>query len=450
VNGIVGTPQRLEHDKSTSADNQNEHPHPGSVPVNDINFEDCEADLVYRFQLLVTPAGGYNLDVWAGTQDCSQLSNRQSSSTAVCWPVTSAASNATVTPYTVDVYMRDIVSQVFQTTKSITYSSEAPESVCQLQTSTGSTAISLYFFYEQAENATGTDAVYPINVGLRAGDVQGDISAGVGDTLLIVNVPPTTDTTVQGWNVYCDPPPGEEGVAETVPVDAASNNGVCTPTVPDTGISALEDSSVDSSLEDGASEDAALVDSAAPVVLDDAGGNACGVALNDAQIPSPGGCSASSVLIPGGCNTSDTFTDDAGNTVFEEGGATATSTSTVEEGGTLSCSGGTMRLIPSKYICGTSSGTSTKINVEHLKDGYYYNISVGAVDALGNVGPLSNVVCGEPVPVNDFWKVYYEDGGRAGGGFCSAEGVGTPAGTGGLGVITVASMVAIVRRRRRK
>jgi hypothetical protein len=182
-------------------------------------------------------------------------------------------------------------------------------------------------------------------------------------------------------------------------------------------------------------------------MLDDAGGSTCGVPLNDAQIPSPGGCSASSVLVAGGSNLpASSYVDDAGQTIFEEGGS---SLSVVEEGG-AALSGGTMKLIPSKYLCGTSSVTSTKINVEHLKDGYYYNIAVGAVDALGNVGPLSNVVCGEPVPVNDFWKIYNQDGGRAGGGFCSAEGVGTPAGTSGLGAITVASMVAMVRRRRRK
>jgi hypothetical protein len=343
--------------------------------------------------------------------------------------------------------MQDIVSQIFTATHDVNYVA-ADSSVCQNQLTTGSTNISVYFFFGDAEgNPVGTEATYPLTVSLRAGDVQGDISAGVGDTLLIVNIPPTTDTSVQEWNVYCDPPPGQEGSAETVPVDAASNNGVCAPSVPDTGISALEDSSVDSSLEDGAINVAPLEDSAVPVVLDDAGGNVCGVPLNDAQIPSPGGCSASAVLVSGGSALpAQSYIDEAGQTVFEEAGSAL---SVVEEGG-AAISGGIMKLIPSKYLCGTSSVTSTKINVEHLKDGYYYNISVAAVDALGNVGPLSNVVCGEPVPVNDFWKVYYEDGGRAGGGFCSAEGVGTPAGTGGLGVITVASMVAIVRRRRRK
>ena len=81
----------------------------------------------------------------------------------------------------------------------------------------------------------------------------------------------------------------------------------------------------------------------------------------------------------------------------------------------------------------------------------YYNIAVTPrrSTSVGNVGPLSNVPCGEPVPVNDFWKNYYEAGGRAGGGFCSADGVGVPAGTSGLGLLMLASMIGIVRKRRR-
>jgi hypothetical protein len=447
VNEIVGVVQRLEPN-GVSADNPGENPHPSGVLVSDINFEDCDANLQYEFDLSIsslTSISGYNLDVWAGTADCSQLANRQAA-TAVCWPVkTPFAPNSN--PQTVTVWMRDIVSQVFQASHTVTYSgTEAPASVCQLQTTTGPTNISLYFFFEQAANATGNEATYPVTVAMRAGDVQGDISIGIGQDLLVANIPPTTDTNVQGWNVYCDPPPGpvgSEGI-ELVPVDAPSNNGHCPAQVPDTGVVS---SSVDSSGVD-ANDDSSVassVDSAVPIVLDEAGGNACGVQLNDANIPSPGGCSASAVLVPGGGTTGTATVDEAGNEIFEEASTTAT-----DEAG-VSISGGTMKLpLPSQYLCGTGGVSSTQVNLLNLRDGVYYNVAVAAVDAYGNVGPLSNVACGEPRPVNDFWKLYYEAGGRAGGGFCSAEGVGTPAGTSGLGALMIASIVAMVRRRRRK
>jgi MYXO-CTERM domain-containing protein len=446
IGGIVGAVQRLEPDGVTSADNSNEHPHPNGVLVNDINFEDCQADLEYEFELTISGVNSsYNLNAWAGSQDCSVLANRQSA-TAVCWPVALPILAAT-NPFTIKLRMQDIVSQIFESSHAVTYV-PANQNVCQLQTTTGATNLSLYFFFTDAEsNPVGTNQPYPITVDLRAGDVQGSISAGVGDTLLIVNVPATTDPDTQEWNVYCDPPPGEEGALETVPVDAASNNGVCTSssggtTSDESGVATV----VDSSVEDGAITDSSTTVTT-PVTLDDAGGNACGVSLNDAQIPSPGGCSTSSVLVPGGSSSTGLVeeVDDAGNTIFVEAGTDEL----LEEGG-VAVSGGTMKLIPGKYLCGSSSATSTQINVLHLKNGYYYNLSVAAVDALGNIGPLSNVVCGEPVPVNDFWKVYYEAGGRAGGGFCSTEGIGTPAGTSGLGALTLASIVAIARRRRRK
>jgi hypothetical protein len=441
VSGIAGVVSRLEPNGSSADAAGAPDNHLPGVLVNAVNFQDCQDDLSYEFPLLISALNsGYNLNVWAGTGDCSQLTNRQAA-TAVCWPVQEPIQTNS-NPYTVRVRMQDIVSQVFQTSHTVTYV-QANSGVCQLQQETGATNISLYFFFADAEgNAVGNNQPYPITVDTRAGDVQGSISVGVGETLLIVNIPPTTDTDTQGWNVYCDPPRGKESVVATVPVDAATNNGVC---VPDTGppivITTDDDGAVDAGDESGAS----VVDSAVPVVLDDAGGNSCGVPLNDAGIPSPGGCSSSTVLVSGGGGSGLTSeVDEAGNEIFVEAG------DSIENEAGVAITGGNMRLMPPGYLCAQGGVSSTQINVLGLKNGDYYNVAVAATDAVGNVGPLSNVPCGEPVPVNDFWKVYYEAGGRAGGGFCSADGVGTPVGTGGIGALMVASMVAIVRRRRRK
>jgi hypothetical protein len=248
--------------------------------------------------------------------------------------------------------------------------------------------------------------------------VPGNIAVGIGDTLLIVNVPPTSDPSVVQWNVYCDPPPSEASALETMPVDAASNDGVCT-----------------------ASEAGADGGDGNVRGVDEAGGSPCGVGLNDAQIPSPGGCRTSGVLVSGGNGS---YIDDAGETVTPQEDAAAT------EDGRATTSYGRMTLIPSKYLCGSVSASSTEANVLGLRNGNYYNVAVAAVDALGNVGPLSNVECAEPVPVNDFWRDYYRAGGQAGGGFCSARGVGEPSGTDGIGLIVAAGAVALLRRRARE
>jgi hypothetical protein len=446
VSGILGAVQRCEPPVNSScvdADNAGENPHPSGVLVNTLNFEDCEADLHYEFQIGVSaPSSSYTLEAWAGTQDCSVLTNRQTSATSVCWPVAPFAA-ALVNPSLLRVRMQDIASGAFTTTHPVSYvpTTISPgNDVCQAQTQTGATTITLYiFFVDGGSNPVGTVQQYPVTFDARAGDVQGSISVGVGSTVLIIGIPGTTDPDTQGYNVYCDPPPGQEPATETVAIEASTNGGSCA-TSPGAGLTdalASTDATEDGSI--GVADSATSSSSPA----DDAGGNACGAKLNDSGIPSPGGCSQSAVLVPGGGNVL-TTTNEAGETIFEE----ASTTFGTDEAG-VSVTGGTMKIIDPKYICGQVGGTATSINVTGLKDGYYYNIAVAATDAAGNVGPLSNVACGEPVPVADFWRLYYEAGGRAGGGFCSADGVGVPAGTSGLGVLMVASMVAIVRRRRR-
>jgi hypothetical protein len=440
------------------ADNAGNHPHPNGILDNTINFEDCEANLYYQFPLnIANPSSSYNLEAWVGSQDCSQLTNRQTTATSVCWPVANFVASL-VNPYIFNVRVRDLANTAFSTTHPVGFVATGvannDDAVCQSATQTGGTALSIYFFFaDTTGNPYGSVQQYPINVDMRAGDVQGSISAGIGDTVLIVSVPQTTDPATQGYNVYCDPPPGHEQATETVTVDAATNNGTCGSSTPVTTASDAAGAVATADASEDAGDASGVADAAGSggVPNDDAGGNPCGVPLNDAGIPSPGGCSSSSVLVPGGTSSNlVAVTDDAGNIVYVEAGGTTI----VEEGG-AAVTGGTMSMAlqynqslqQGGYLCGYGSASSTSINVTGLKDGYYYNIGVAVVDGAGNVGPLSNVVCGEPVPVADFWRLYYDAGGRAGGGFCSLESVGMPAGTSGLGALMVASMVAMIRRR---
>ena len=146
-----------------------------------------------------------------GTEDCSQLANRQMSATSVCWPVAQFAASL-VNPYPLYVRVRDIVSGAFTTTHPVTYAASgvagSDDGVCRSQVQTGPTALVLYVFFADAEgNPYNNVQTYNLSVDMLAGDVQGNVSIGIGDTLLIVNVPPTTDPDTQGYNVYCDPPP---------------------------------------------------------------------------------------------------------------------------------------------------------------------------------------------------------------------------------------------------
>jgi hypothetical protein len=106
--------------------------------------------------------------------------------------------------------------------------------------------------------------------------------------------------------------------------------------------------------------------------------------------------------------------------------------------------------IPASFLCspflaGSASGMAP---LTGLKNFDHYVFGVAAVDQLGNVGPVGNLVCGTPGPVADFWYDYVNDGGLAGGGYCALDGVGMPAG--GSCMAIGVGLGAIGLRRRRK
>lgn len=148
-------------------------------------------------------------------------------------------------------------------------------------------------------------------------------------------------------------------------------------------------------------------------------------------------------------NTSDT-TDVAGFRVFCDpkpgaagGGGDAAACSNFATAG---ADGGTPDL---GAACANDTGATTlSTNVTGLTDGVTYSFVVAGVDFFGNVGDVSNVLCDQPEPTDDFWKVYREAGGGAGGGFCALESPGAPATTSVFGLALAAAAAAWVRRRR--
>ncbi len=426
VTGINGTVTRVEADGTALL---SEHAHPDGVLVNAINFADCEANLKLRIQLAVSgldsSSSSYNLVAWAGSTDCTPLAAR-TPATATCWPVTSGPIPK-ANPAPVDIRVQDILSQNGVSGKTTTYSA-GTETACHTQTTSGATAITLYFFFVDGNgNPTGTAQPYPVSADTVAGSVTGSITLSVGSTILYVNLPTSTiDQDVKGWNVYCDPPKGGENDATAPAPSIPSNNGVCV----DSGSTTT---AADSSLDDAALDEAgSVVDSGAPdtsTPIVDSGPNACGIPVNDAAgLPSTAttaGCNSSAVLVSGG------------------------GSSTTDEAGVTTTTGGVQKLIPGAYLCGQGDVTSSKITITGLRDGTKYNVAVAGRDAVGNVGPLSNVVCDSPTPVDDFWDAYKAAGGKAGGTFCALEGAGMPAGTAVFALSMVGVALTLARRRRR-
>ena len=75
-----------------------------------------------------------------------------------------------------------------------------------------------------------------------------------------------------------------------------------------------------------------------------------------------------------------------------------------------------------KYQCGTGTAATTSATIKDLTNWLPTNVAIASVDAAGNAGPLSDVACGTPEPVDGFDEVYRRSGGTAGDGFfCSVH-----------------------------
>jgi hypothetical protein len=103
---------------------------------------------------------------------------------------------------------------------------------------------------------------------------------------------------------------------------------------------------------------------------------------------------------------------------------------------------------PDELECGSATGVATDDgSAVSLENGTRYAVAVAAIDDVGNVGPLSDVTCATPQPVDDFYETYRRAGGGAGGGYC-AFGL-APLGSVPLFAAAVA-LAALARLARRK
>lgn len=84
--------------------------------------------------------------------------------------------------------------------------------------------------------------------------------------------------------------------------------------------------------------------------------------------------------------------------------------------------------------------------VEGVKNYVTYRVAMSAVDRVGNAGDLSEVRCVRAVPVDDFYRLYREAGGEAGGG-CSVKPPGRTRGV--FAAIAAFGALALTRSRRR-
>ncbi len=429
-----------------------------------VNYSDCVQDMVLRYNVQISGFSGQSLQVWASTAGtCTTDANRGNGGVANCWLVGNAGAinQALQQAVTINVPVRSIVGPQQESPSPAGQVTGLDATACNAQATDAPVTFTIFILPIQSPNTyVGTGFQQSLTTDLVGPPPPVNVSLGVGDTFLGVRWTPNIDSDTAGYDVFVDPIPGTTTLA-SASVSASTSAGLTTicPGSSSTSSSATSSSTGTSSSSAASSSVAGSTDTSSSTssTLDvDAG---CYVINIGSSAPANGAsnCPAAPALTSG---------------IVQDGGGVTTGVTTDDSGaGTTSDAGGTfgtggIATIPCDYLVGTScpsgqpvytafsdsvpSETSGSYNVAKLTNGVQYNVVVAAVDNSGNVGPPSGQQCQTPEPVNDFYKVYRNAGGTAGGSFCALEAVGAPVGgTAALGGIAIAAGALLRRRKRR-
>jgi hypothetical protein len=488
---ITISPDQLQPERFVGNVDRGQSTRPVQLTPNGISYTDCTSDMVLKFPMVISNFNGTQLlEVWAGTADCSMQANRGYAAIPSCWEVTAPISgliaSGTTVATTVSIRVQDLVGHVNSVPSTMTYD---PVGVAACSTQTVDTAESINLVFvptsSTGQDLGGVSYTWPADVDMVGpGAPATPTQSGAGDTLLVASWTPNIDPDTIGYDIYIDPIPGQEPVgSEPVLVCSEAAAPSSTQTSADASDGASADATSDDATSDGASgDDGATADATMADATTDGATSDDGSAdanISDAA-PTPdaecvleirgaghstgsGGIGESSVLSNGSSlvldgsaaaatptTTTTTTTDDA-NILGDD------ATTVLADDAAAGSTGGGISKIDPRYLYKPDSNTGITIpsqtassyTITGLVDGQQYNIAIAAVDALGNVGPLSNLQCGTPKLVNDFWKTYLTDNGKAGGGFCALEAAGAPAGSAVFLGGFVAIAAAAWRRRRR-
>src|SRR5690606_36944284 len=97
---------------------------------------------------------------------------------------------------------------------------------------------------------------------------------------------------------------------------------------------------------------------------------------------------------------------------------------------------------PLRFSCGRANAVSRTLRTNRLANNVNYAVAVSGQDALGNAGPISEIQCGRPLPLRDFFEDYHQAGGPGGGGFCTLRlgQLGTAASALGAATLALAAL----------
>jgi hypothetical protein len=393
-----------------------------------INYDDCVRNMTLQFTLLLSGFTGQdNVQVWATNQgDCSTAAERGIGPPPTCWLVNEGLVEPNLelsTTKTFAVRVQDLVGPQAPL-GTIPPGGTIPNAgvdACTHQSSFAAVPITIQFLALQPNgdpDTTATNYSYTLPTDLVGPPTPAGVSIGVGDTLFDVTWTANSDADTAGYDVFIDPAPGQVASDATATADT-NTQLVC-------------------SVSGDASTDAGCI------LLSTGGSAGTGAAVCGSSV-------LTSALVQQTNIAEVTETDDAGNVIVEAGttleGNAGIATIPCRNLVGASCAAGSpVYAAQSSSVTGESDARFT---VSGLTDGDKYTVAVSAVDFFGNPGPPSVEQCATPMPVNDFYKLYREGGGTAGGGFCTIAAVGSRRGSSAFGIGVIATIVALGLGRQR-
>ncbi len=464
---------------------------PVGLNPDGINFNDCFTNQTLRFYLIASGfASGENLAVYAtisGT--CTNDDERNTAGSIDCWYLGTTLQSipaAASSPETINVRVQDLVAFQDSIPQTTSYTPQGA-SACSAQTTTAGATITIWFLpIINGINATGTALSYQLATDLVGPAPPLGVNIGDGDTLFVVNWTPNSDTSTAGYDVFihelgaADAGFGSHSIAANLDAqlicpgattdssvvlsgDDSGDDSSLVFAAPvtlsdaesgDSGDDASADASEDAESTEGSVLEASVQDATTQdATVQDAGidaGPACYTQTNPQNVGSDM-CIGNQVSDPVLSVVLNQISTSASTSVVEnEAGEVIT-----EDAGAAIVGGGNSG-VSTQYLMNAAQGETVNneatgsFTVTGLTNGNYYAVAVSAVDAFGNVGPPSTPqACDYPAPVNDFWTVYRQDNGGA-GGFCALEAVGAPVGSTAAFASLGAVAVALVRRRTKR
>jgi hypothetical protein len=414
-----------------------------------INRADCLAKDVIHFPVFLTNFGGLTLQVWAGNQgtDCTPANQRQPGGSAECWLVSSepaVVQNPMVLINAIDLVARILPSDTNPSGTVVPHGTY-PDACTNSAAPAGQQLTLTFMFVSGGTTIVGTPVTWTdIGYDVTPPASPTAVEAEAGETRAHISFTPNPASDVISYEFFCDPPR-----------NAVVTDGGLATQGPPLGLQALGDGGSFGTGGDfgaggsfglgGAFGSGGLTGAGGTTGFDTGGfggtvitGGAGGVVFG------AGGFGGTAGLTGGG----------TAGVVGTAGAAGATEVSTV-------CSG-TSKLQPATdptfpnplddYVCGSVGKSAHDGVADHLVNNVDYTIAVAAVDKVGNVGPLSGQACVTPQEITDFFELYRQAGGKAGGGICSLSRRPSPDALrfyAAAGMLAVAGLGLRLRRRQK-